>query len=304
MSYLLEVKEVSKSFGNHRVLNKVSFGVREGSIFGLLGPNGAGKTTLIRIINRIIFQDEGEILLNGHSVSPDDVYRMGYLPEERGLYTKMQVGDHMMYMARLKGLSKSEARKKIEKYFKEFEISGWWYKKIEQLSKGMQQKLQFIIAIMHEPRLVILDEPFTGFDPVNIELIKKKIIELKNKGAAVILSTHRMESVEELCDDIALINKANKIIDGNKWEIKNRYKQNIFEITSDDLVDELKFSHLNGIEFLEKKEGSDGIHYFFRLSAHTDSNALLKKLLDIMHIKEVKEKVPTVNEIFISLVNQ
>ena len=227
---ILETKEVSKSYSSHKVLDKVSIRIKEGEIFGLLGPNGAGKTTLIRMINQITAPDEGEILFFGNKLKREDIKNIGYLPEERGLYKKMKVGEQAIYLAELKGLSKKEAKKRLEYWFERFEIGDWWNKRIEELSKGMAQKIQFITTILHEPKLLIFDEPFSGFDPLNANLLKNEILNLREKGATIIFSTHNMESVEEICDSIALINKSKKILEGNVYEIKEKFKKNIFEI--------------------------------------------------------------------------
>ncbi len=229
----LRVNNVSKQFTGHRALHNVSISVPRGSIFGLLGPNGgAGKTTLIRIINRITAPDEGEILLNGRPLGSDEVMKIGYLPEERGgLYKKMKVGEQAIYLAQLKGLSKHEAIERLKVWFKKFEITTWWDKKVEELSKGMQQKVQFMVTVLHKPDLLIFDEPFTGFDPINVNLLKDEILKLRDEGATIIFSTHNMASVEELCDYIALINQSEKILDGNVDEIRRSFKQKIFEIT-------------------------------------------------------------------------
>lgn len=303
MRNTLEIKTVSKSFGNQKVLDDISIQVPEAKIFGLLGPNGAGKTTLIRIINQIINLDHGEITFLGQAITRKDVYRIGYLPEERGLYSKMKVGEHLLYMARLKGMPDRQAKDTIRKFLDEFDIFSWWNKKVEQLSKGMQQKLQFIIAIMHNPKLIILDEPFTGFDPVNIELVKNKIRDLKKNGTTFILSTHRMDSVEELCDHIALINKSKKVIEGDKSDIKNTYKQNIFQIEcAHDLKADL--SHIAGSEQIDSVQTDENKYAIrFKLNQPDTLNQLIESLIKQTQIYSVNEMIPTINEIFISLVN-
>ena len=227
---LLSAVNVTKQYAAHKALDKVTIRIPENSIFGLLGPNGAGKTTFIRIINQIIAPDEGEIFLKGKLLTPADIAHIGYLPEERGLYKKMNVGEQAVYLSRLKGLTKAEAEKRLRFWFSEFEIMGWWNRKVEELSKGMQQKVQFIVTILHEPMLLIFDEPFSGFDPINVNLLKEEILNLKKKGATIIFSTHNMSSVEELCDDIALINNAKTILEGNVKEIKKTFKTNTFEV--------------------------------------------------------------------------
>ena len=230
MSNLLEINNVVKNYGDFRALNDVSIHIPKGSVYGLLGPNGAGKTSLIRIINQITMPDAGSILLDGEVLSPKHTADIGYLPEERGLYKSMKVGEQALYLAQLKGLSKSEAKKKLKYWFDKFDISAWWGKKIEELSKGMAQKVQFIVTVMHEPKLLIFDEPFSGFDPINAQLIAQEILKLRDKGATIIFSTHRMESVEEMCDEIALINKSNKILDGKLDDIKREFRTNTFQI--------------------------------------------------------------------------
>ena len=230
MTNILTVENVCKNYGNFTALNNVSISVPKGSVFGLLGPNGAGKTSLIRIINQITLPDSGSIFLDGEKLQPHHVHQIGYLPEERGLYKSMKVGEQALYLAQLKGLSESEAKKKLKYWFEKFEISDWWNKKIQELSKGMAQKVQFIVTVLHSPKLLIFDEPFSGFDPINANLIKDEILQLRDEGASIIFSTHRMESVEELCDYIALIDKSNKIIDGKLLEIKQQFKTNEFEV--------------------------------------------------------------------------
>jgi ABC-2 type transport system ATP-binding protein len=230
MSNILETQSVVKRYANHTALDGVSIAIPTGSIFGLLGPNGAGKTSLIRIINQITAPDEGQVFLGGEPLHPKHIAMIGYLPEERGLYKKMEVGEQLIYLARLKGMSRAEAVKRLKYWFVKFDIKDWWNKKVEDLSKGMQQKTQFIATIVHDPALIILDEPFSGFDPINANLLKDEILELKEQGKSIIFSTHRMESVEELCDNIALINHAKVVLHGNKKEIKNRFKDNSFTI--------------------------------------------------------------------------
>ncbi len=230
MNNLLEVNGVSKYFGDFRALNDVSISIPKGSIFGLLGPNGAGKTTLIRVINQITMPDSGSVFLDGESLSQKHIEDIGYLPEERGLYKSMKVGEQCIYLAQLKGLSKAEAKKRLKYWFERLEIGDWWNKKIQELSKGMAQKIQFVVTVLHEPKLLIFDEPFSGFDPINANLIKDEILRLRENGATVIFSTHRMESVEELCDDIALIHESNKILDGNLVDIKRQFKINTYEV--------------------------------------------------------------------------
>ena len=226
----MEVRNVVKRYSGHTALDGVSINVGKGRVFGLLGPNGAGKTTLIRIINRITMPDEGEVIIDGHALRADDVYNIGYLPEERGLYKKMKVGEQALYLARLKGLGKEEATRRLRWWFDKFDINPWWNKKVEELSKGMQQKVQFVVTVLHEPQLMIFDEPFSGFDPVNADLLKREILELKEKGHTIIFSTHNMGSVEEICDDIALINHSKVVLDGSVLDVRSHYRTGLYEI--------------------------------------------------------------------------
>lgn len=296
---LLITNNISKAYAAHQALSDVSISIPEQTIFGLLGPNGAGKTTLIRIITQIITQDQGEVIFNGQPMTLKLTEQIGYLPEERGLYKKMKVGEQLLYLARLKGLNKSDAVTKIKGWFKKLDISAWWDKNIEDLSKGMQQKVQFVATVLHEPKLIILDEPFSGFDPVNANVIKDEILELRDKGATIIFSTHRMESVEELCDHIAMINNSKKIIDGSKKDIKNSFKTNTYIIEHDQPID-LVDSAFAISRQAQQEEG----HYSSEvqiLSDHT-SNDLLKELMVSSRIISFKEKIPSINDIFISQV--
>lgn len=276
---ILEVRNIEKSFGNFKALEDVSFGVREGSVFGLLGPNGAGKTTMIRIINRIIRADRGELLLSGKPITDEMVRSIGYLPEERGLYKKMRVGEQAIYLAQLKGLSRYEATSRLRFWFDKFEITDWWNRPVEQLSKGMQQKVQFIVTVLHEPHLLIFDEPFSGFDPVNATLLKNEILELRRKGATVILSTHNMASVEELCDDIALINSSHVVLSGSVNEIRRSYSRNLFEVVVD-----------NG-EVMQISPSRD-----------EGANELLSELMKNHRIVSFREILPSMNDIFVEKV--
>ncbi len=296
----LVVENVTKRYANHVALNNVSLTVPSQSIYGLLGPNGAGKTTLIRIINQIIDADEGTILINGEKLSPHHIGTIGYLPEERGLYKKLKVGEQLIYLARLKGLSRGDALTKIKYWIEKFEIKDWWNKKIEDLSKGMAQKVQFISTVLHEPKLIILDEPFSGFDPVNTNLIRDEILELREKGSTVIFSTHRMETVEELCDHIALINKSKKILEGAKKEVKAKYRTNtyIVEHRGDFSLDGENYE-LNGNRNLD-----DGYQEtMVRIKSDRNANQLIRDLVETTEIHGFIEKIPSMNEIFIQLVN-
>lgn len=301
MNNLLEVKNVHKKYGDYTALNDVSLCVPKGSIFGLLGPNGAGKTSLIRIINQITLPDAGEIFLDGEKLAPHHIQHIGYMPEERGLYKTMKVGEQALYLAQLKGLSKKEAKIQLDYWFDRFGIQEWWNKKIQELSKGMAQKVQFIVTVLHKPKLLIFDEPFSGFDPVNANLIKDEILELRNQGSTIIFSTHRMESVEELCDEIALINKSKKLIEGNLIEVKKRYRTNTYEVgvltdNIEGLMYELtqKFT----IDQTDFKSLNDELKLDVSLGNHS-SNELLHILSSRGSVTHFIEKIPSVNEIFI-----
>lgn len=302
MHPILDIKHVHKSYANHIALNDVSLQVQPQSIFGLLGPNGAGKTSLIRIINQITGPDKGEIFFNGERLSINHVNEIGYLPEERGLYKKMQIGEQVMYLAQLKGLKKADAREKLKYWFQKFEIENWWDKKVEELSKGMQQKIQFIVTVLHEPKLLILDEPFSGFDPINAQLIKSEILELKQKGATIIFSTHNMGSVEELCDHIALINKSEKILDGSVKDIRQQHRSNKFKITFKGNVLGFTNSLWAGGEIIEKISDGDIHTVTIKMLRQTKPNDILKAVLDQVELISFHEIVPTMNDIFISAV--
>ncbi|MBK7173507.1 MAG: ATP-binding cassette domain-containing protein [Bacteroidales bacterium] len=300
---ILTANKVTKRFGDFTALNGVSLEVNDQAIFGLLGPNGAGKTTLIRIINQITGPDEGEVFYSGHKLHPDDIAEIGYLPEERGLYKKMGVGEQAIYLAQLKGLSRNDAVKRLKYWFEKFEIQAWWNKKVEELSKGMQQKVQFIVTVVHEPKLLIFDEPFSGFDPINVNLLRDEILELRRKGSTIIFSTHNMASVEELCDDIVLINKSNKILDGNVKEIRRQHFNDTYRIHYRNPTQELKPLLMPGFELLEASQ-SDGLHEaLIKIPKGTDSGVLLGKLLPHLQIAYFSEVIPSMNDIFISEVN-
>lgn len=298
---LFSTKDVSKTYANHKALDKVSIDVEKGSVFGLLGPNGAGKTTLIRIINQITAPDEGEIFFKGEPLRAEHVHNIGYLPEERGLYKKMKVGEQAIYLAELKGLKKSDAKKRLEYWFDKFDILNWWNRKVEELSKGMQQKVQFITTVLHEPELLIFDEPFSGFDPVNANLLKEEILNLKSKGATIIFSTHNMESVEAICDSIALINKSKKILDGRVSEIKQRFKNNEFEIVIPKEANIRDFL-IQGVDLIDNSIYNQTS--VSRLSIEQGRNAdLLSNLLKTTDIISYKEVLPSMNDIFIQTVS-
>jgi len=305
MKNILTVENVSKSYGNFMALNNVSIEVPEGSVFGLLGPNGAGKTSLIRIINQITLPDSGTIYLDGEKLQPHHIQNIGYLPEERGLYKSMKVGEQVLYLAQLKGMSKTEAKKKLMYWFEKFEITGWWNKKIQELSKGMAQKVQFIVTVLHSPKLLIFDEPFSGFDPINANLIKDEILKLRDEGASIIFSTHRMESVEELCDYIALIDKSNKILDGKLEDIKQEFKSNQFEIglSCNDktaLLNEIK-PHFSLEDYNEATFNAD-VKMLATLKNGESSTNLIRFLNNKAQITHFTEIIPTANDIFIKAV--
>ncbi len=299
----VEIQNVTKRFSNHLALNKISFSINKGVVFGLLGPNGAGKTTLIRILNQITAPDSGTILFEGHPIKRTDIERIGYLPEERGLYKKMKVGEQALYLAQLKGLSKEEAIKRLHYWFKKFEISYWWERKVEELSKGMQQKVQFITTIIHQPEFLIFDEPFSGFDPINANLMKEEILELKKKGATIILSTHNMASVEEICDDIVLINNAEIILDGNLAEIKTASKLNQFQVEVGDIDSDIVNLLPTEYEILGTEKMNGYTLFTMKISQNATPNQLLQFFIGHASVHSFKEILPSMNEIFIDKVN-
>jgi ABC-2 type transport system ATP-binding protein len=304
MSNLLEVNNVIKKYGDYVALNQVSLAVPKGSIYGLLGPNGAGKTSLIRIINQITMPDSGEVILDGERLQQKHIQYIGYLPEERGLYNSMKVGEQCLYLAQLKGLTKAEAKKQLDYWFDKLEIQGWWNKKIQELSKGMAQKIQFVVCVLHQPKLLIFDEPFSGFDPVNAIIIKDEILALRERGATIIFSTHRMESVEELCDNIALIHKSNKLLEGKLVDIKRQYKTNSFEVgiltdNKESLMHDItqKFT----VSQANFKSLNDDLKLEIELGKATP-NELLHLLTQRGQVTHFVEKIPSVNDIFIKTV--
>ncbi|WP_395066303.1 ABC transporter ATP-binding protein [Flavobacterium sp.] len=306
MSNILEVKNVVKQYGNYTALNNVSLSVPQGSIYGLLGPNGAGKTSLIRIINQITMPDSGQIILDGALLKPEDVQYIGYMPEERGLYKSMKVGEQCLYLAQLKGLSKHDAKTQLDYWFDRLEIQGWWNKKIQELSKGMAQKIQFVVTVLHKPKLLILDEPFSGFDPVNANLIKDEIIELNKQGTSVIFSTHRMESVEEMCDHIALIHKSNKLIEGKLTDVKKQFRTNSYEVgILSDNIEALMFdlSQKFTLSQTDFKSLNDELKLEVNLGKATP-NELLNILIQRGQVTHFMEKIPSVNDIFIKTVTE
>ena len=297
---VLEVRSVSKSYSQHKALNDVSLSVPEGQIFGLLGPNGAGKTSLIRIINQITMPDRGDVLFIFFSLCSNHIKSIGYLPEERGLYKKMKVGEQALYLAHLKGLSTIDAKTALKEWFQKFDITSWWNKTVEDLSKGMAQKVQFITTVLHRPKLLIFDEPFSGFDPINANIIKDEIIKLKEQGTSIIFSTHRMESVEELCDHIALIDKSKKILDGPVQQIKENHKQKIYAV-------DFSSSNLDFLNVLPESFNlinKNNHQVDIQIVDQTPASDLIRFLLDKSDIKAFEEKIPTINEIFIRTVQE
>lgn len=298
---MLKVNHIVKEYAKHRALDDVSLEVEKGTIFGLLGPNGAGKTSLIRIINQITAPDQGEILFNGEKLNQSHISKIGYLPEERGLYKKMEIGEQMLYLAQLKGLSRAEATKRIKFWFEKMGMEQWWKKKVEDLSKGMQQKVQFVATVLHEPELIILDEPFSGFDPVNAEIIKDEILELNQKGSTIIFSTHRMESVELLCNHIALIHKSHKILDGTVKSIKDAYRNSTFHLKINRPFD---LSSIKTFELLKASTIDDGEQLTIKLLDGFTTNDVLQELIPKTGILFLDEVIPSINEIFIQKVKQ
>lgn len=300
----LVAENISKEFINHKALNQVSISVPEQSIFGLLGPNGAGKTTLIRIINQITAPDTGKVYLNGEPLHPNHIAQIGYLPEERGLYRKMKVGEQALYLAQLKSVPKKEAHARLKAWFKKFDIDGWWDKKVEELSKGMQQKIQFITTILHQPKLLIFDEPFSGFDPINANLIKEEILNLRKEGATVIFSTHNMESVEVLCDHIALINKSNKILDGDVKTIKKEYSTNTYTTKLKNLKGSLRAELQSDFHLENEKAKDEYVNATIRILNQATPNDLIRNLMQIGEVHGFHEVIPSMNEIFIRKVQE
>jgi ABC-2 type transport system ATP-binding protein len=294
----LVAKGVTKRYANHTALDDVSLTIPSKSIYGLLGPNGAGKTTFIRIVNQIINSDAGDVSIFGEKLNERHIGVIGYLPEERGLYKKLKVGEQLLYLAQLKGLSKKEALERSKKWINKFEIKDWWDKKVEDLSKGMAQKVQFISTVMHEPKLIILDEPFSGFDPVNAQLITENIFELRDNGSTIIFSTHRMETVEDLCDHVALINKSKKVVEGTKKQIKDTYKTNTF------VVEHRGTFSMNGNASIVSQKALEDNFYqtVLQVNAGHGPNKLIGELINLTEVHSFMEKVPTMSEIFINLV--
>ena len=299
MDNFLEARHIVKRFAGHTALDDVSVSVPRGKVFGLLGPNGAGKTTLIRIINRITAPDEGEVVFDGHDFRLEDVQQIGYLPEERGLYKKMKVGEQAIYLAQLKGLSAAEARRRLTVWFNKFEIMPWWNKKLEELSKGMQQKVQFVITVLHEPQLLIFDEPFSGFDPVNAELLKREILALRDKGHTVIYSTHNMASVEDVCDEIALINKSKVVLTGNVLDVKKRFRTGLYEVvcTSGELQ-----HRPEQYAILSKEDVSGTVRYVLQKAESLTNSDLVTLVAGDVEVRDFSEQLPSMNDIFLKVV--
>ncbi|MDR1525758.1 MAG: ATP-binding cassette domain-containing protein [Tannerella sp.] len=297
--FFLETKGIVKQFAGHRALNDVGIEVSQGKIFGLLGPNGAGKTTLIRVINRIIAPDSGEVYIEGNLSQPSDIYRIGYLPEERGLYKKMKVGDQAVYLAQLKGLTAPEAKRRLKIWFEKFDIMNWWNKNLEELSKGMQQKVQFIVTVIHEPELLIFDEPFSGFDPINTEQLKKEILELKASGRTIIFSTHNMASVEEICDDIALINRSEVVLSGQVDEVRRKFKSNTFKVNilNDELIHRPDYFTVIS-DFRDEHKHTVRI----RKEMEITNSELISVLAGGNEIMSFEEELPSMNEVFLNVV--
>lgn len=300
---MLEIKNIVKQYEAHLALNDVSMHIPKGSVFGLLGPNGAGKTSLIRIINQITAADSGEILFNSEKLNPSHISKIGYLPEERGLYKKMEIGEQVLYLSQLKGLSKHESLKRAKYWFEKMEIQSWWTKKVEELSKGMQQKVQFIATVIHEPELLILDEPFSGFDPVNADIIKDEFLELNKKGCTIIFSSHRMESVEQLCDRIALINKSKKILEGTVEEIQNQYKDNSYALSIKGSHNSPTFETAN-IDIISVTHEKGNTIAKLKSNDTESKKALLNKMVNNYDIISFEEIVPSIHEIFIQNVTR
>lgn len=312
MQSFIEINNVSKTYGNYKALNNISIKVPRQSIYGLLGPNGAGKTTLIRMLNQITAPDEGEIIFDGEKLNRNHISHIGYLPEERGLYKTMKVGEQAIYLAQLKGVSYKDAEKRLKQWFKKFDILSWWDRKVEELSKGMQQKIQFIVTVIHNPKLLIFDEPFSGFDPINVNLLKKEILELRDKGATIIFSTHNMASVEELCDNIMLINKGQKVLEGSVYQIKQDFKDNKFEIKlrieEESNSQIFKFSDSQvlpeGFNLESEKTDNNGeLELIVSADKDINPNILINYLSEKGTIVSYRELLPSMNDIFINQVN-
>lgn len=302
---LIKIEEITKRFAKHTALDNVSLAIPKGSIYGLLGPNGAGKTTLLRIINRIVAPDSGRVLFAGREMTMEDVQKIGYMPEERGLYKKMKVGEQALFFARLKGMSGKEATKKLKEWFEKFGIEDWWNRKVDELSKGMAQKVQFIATVLHEPELIIFDEPFSGFDPINANLLKGEILNLRDKGATIIFSTHNMSSVEEVCDHITLIDKSHNILSGNVDEIRRKHGANIFGIEYLGCENELCKALENKCEIMEKTPSVAGLNSMkIHIATDDDVRTVIAAANDSVQLRSFRELIPSMNDIFIRAVNE
>jgi len=305
MENIIEARNISKTYERKQALKQVNLTVPKGSIYGLLGPNGAGKTTFIRILTQIIGPDEGEILFHGKPLVREDIERMGYMPEERGLYRKMKVGEQIEYFARLKGLTKAESYEAIRYWFTVFDIKDWWGKKVEELSKGMQQKVQFIATVIHKPEMIILDEPFSGFDPLNAEIVRDEIIKLRDNGATIMLSTHRLESVESLCDHLSLINNSQKVLEGRIHDIRHSYKESIFELVLAGKEHVLPDVSALGYELISSvADDEENLSLRYKAAEGTTANEVLQRFMPVGNIVSFKEVLPTINDIFIKIVRE
>lgn len=299
MEIILKAENIVKQYANHKALDQVNIEVPEGSVYGLLGPNGAGKTSLIRIINQITGPDSGQVFFNGEPLTAHHVEQIGYLPEERGLYKKMKVGEQAMYLAQLKGMKRAEAKEKLKHWFKKFDISPWWNKKVEELSKGMAQKVQFIVTVLHEPKLLILDEPFSGFDPINTNIVKNEILRLKEEGTTVILSTHNMASVEEICEHITLINNSKNILSGKVKDIQNDFKEDVYDITFKGNMIAFTNALWTGCKLISSQKDDEYQYATIKLLEHESPNQVLRTITGHVEVYGLKEIIPSMNEIFI-----
>ncbi|MCA4777067.1 ATP-binding cassette domain-containing protein [Empedobacter stercoris] len=304
MDFLLQAEGLTRKYKNKVALNNFSINIPQGSIYGLLGPNGAGKTTFIRIVNQITAPDSGTILLNGEPLTKKSIGQVGYMPEERGLYKNMKVGEQALYFAKLKGLSSAEARKRTEYWFEKLDMMSWWNKKLSELSKGMGQKVQFVITVIHNPSLLIFDEPFSGFDPVNAQIIANEILELRDKGTTIIFSTHRMESVEEMCDHVALINQSNKVLDGTIEEVRNQFKTGKFSIQLDEVASDALQNLANEFEISDMRNFNQRTEFNLLYNKETPTNEILQKLMQIGQVHQFKEIIPSMNDVFLEAVKQ
>lgn len=304
MDFLLQAEGLTRKYKDKVALNNFSINIPQGSIYGLLGPNGAGKTTFIRIVNQITAPDSGTILLNGEPLTKKSIGQVGYMPEERGLYKNMKVGEQALYFAKLKGLSSAEARKRTEYWFEKLDMMSWWNKKLSELSKGMGQKVQFVITVIHDPSLLIFDEPFSGFDPVNAQIIANEILELRDKGTTIIFSTHRMESVEEMCDHVALINQSNKVLDGTIEEVRNQFKTGKFSIQLDEVASYALQNLANEFEISDMRNFNQRTEFNLLYNKETPTNEILQKLMQIGQVHQFKEIIPSMNDVFLEAVKQ